>query len=124
MRLFIAGSGLAVLLAAAVLAGAATGQAPADAPVAAPEPRAPDAERGHALVQRNCAGCHAVETTGDSAFRGAPPFRTLKDRYPVEDLEEALAEGIMSGHPAMPQFQFSAEDAADIVAWLKGLETR
>jgi hypothetical protein len=32
----------------------------------------------------------------------APPFRTLHERYPVENLEEPLAEGIISGHPSMP----------------------
>ena len=36
----------------------------------------------------------------------APPFRLLPQRYPVEHLAEALAEGIVTGHPAMPQFKF------------------
>ncbi len=117
MRARLLGSGLAALLVLGVGAGAALGQGSAP-----PEAYVPSAERGHALVQRDCAGCHAVETTGASPFTPAPPFRTLADRYPLEDLEEALTEGIMSGHPAMPQFEFSAEDAADIVAWMKGLE--
>lgn len=123
MRTVLTGSVLAALAIAALGSGGAFARTdPPAAPARAPAAPEPSADRGHALVLRHCAGCHAVETTGDSAFSEAPPFRTLKDRYPVEDLEEALAEGIMSGHPAMPQFQFSAEDAADIVAWLKGLE--
>jgi hypothetical protein len=28
----------------------------------------------------------------------------LEARYPLEALEEALAEGIVTGHPDMPQF--------------------
>jgi cytochrome c len=36
----------------------------------------------------------------------APPFRTLHERYPVEDLVEPLAEGIVTGHPTMPEFRF------------------
>ena len=34
----------------------------------------------------------------------APPLRNLHERYPVEDLEESLAEAIRTGHPAMPEF--------------------
>lgn len=124
MRTVLTGSVLAAL--AVVLAGAGAAIARTDPPAPPPPPAAatPSAEHGHALVLRDCAGCHAVETTGDSPFAPAPPFRTLHDRYPLENLEEALAEGIMSGHPAMPQFEFSAEDAADIVAWMKGLEAK
>lgn len=121
MRTRLLGSGLAALLVAGVGAGAAAGQGAAPPPAAEASP-APSAERGHALVLRDCASCHAVETAGASPFSPAPPFRTLKARYPLEDLEEALAEGIMSGHPAMPQFEFSAADAADIVAWMQGLD--
>ena len=114
----------ALLLAVAVVAG--LGMARHEPPPAAPAPPAaaavPSAERGHALVLRDCGGCHAVETTGDSDYSPAPPFRTLHDKYPLEALEEAHAEGILSGHPAMPDFEFTAEEAADIVAWLKALE--
>ncbi len=39
----------------------------------------------------------------------SPPFRYLPCRYPLSDLQEPLAEGIIVGHEAleMPQFQFS-----------------
>ncbi len=117
---------LSVVAAVAVIGMAR--QEPAPAPAPAPDPQAaapavvPSAERGHALVQRDCGGCHAVEAAGDSPLAGAPPFRTLHDKYPPESLEEALTEGILSGHPDMPDFEFTAEEAADIVAWLKALE--
>lgn len=52
----------------------------------------------------------------------APPFRTLHERYPVETLEEALAEGIVTGHPSMPQFSFEADQVGDFIAFLKTLE--
>ena len=77
---------------------------------------------GHALLTDNCARCHAVEAEGDSPFAPAPPFRTLNERYDVEVLEEALAEGIVSGHPAMPEFVFAPDDVGDIIAYLKSLE--
>ena len=55
-------------------------------------------------------------------MKAAPPFRTLHSRYPVESLEESLAEGIVTGHPAMPEFQFDPEQVGDVIAYLKSLE--
>jgi mono/diheme cytochrome c family protein len=64
-------------------------------------------DRGELLVRKNCSRCHAIGTTGNSPHPEAPPFRTLSSRYPIEDLSESLAEGIVSGHPDMPIFVFS-----------------
>jgi hypothetical protein len=52
----------------------------------------------------------------------APPFRDLHRRYPVESLEESLAEGIVTGHPAMPEFQLPSDQIGDFVNFLKTLE--
>jgi hypothetical protein len=49
----------------------------------------------------------------------APPFRTLGKRYPVEHLAEALAEGIRTGHPDMPEFEFSSPDIGALITYLK-----
>src|SRR6516162_8575412 len=56
-------------------------------------------KHGEALVTRNCARCHATMRTGESTHPEAPAFRMLGKRYPIEALEEALSEGIISGHP-------------------------
>jgi mono/diheme cytochrome c family protein len=85
---------------------------------------APDLKRGEALLAKNCAPCHAVGRTGDSPRKEAPAFRTLGQRYPIESLEEALAEGLMSGHPDMPEFSFDADDVGAIIAYLKSIQTR
>jgi hypothetical protein len=37
-------------------------------------------------------------------------------------LQEALAEGIVTGHPTMPQFSFDADQVGDFLAFLKTLE--
>jgi mono/diheme cytochrome c family protein len=37
-------------------------------------------------------------------------------------LEEALGEGIMSGHPDMPEFKFDAKDVGAIVSYLKSIQ--
>ena len=66
--------------------------------------------KGEVLVRENCARCHAIGKEGDSPHAEAPPFRTLSSKYPVEDLAESLAEGIVSGHPEMPIFVFEPQD--------------
>ena len=53
-----------------------------------------------------------------------PAFRILGQRYPIESLEEALAEGVMSGHPDMPEFSFDAHDVGAIIAYLKSIQQR
>ncbi|MFO1185760.1 MAG: cytochrome c [Bauldia sp.] len=80
------------------------------------------ADRGHALAVASCARCHAVEKTGDSPNPQSPPFRLLHQRYPVANLEEALAEGIFVGHAEMPQFEFDPREIGDFIAYLESLE--
>jgi cytochrome c len=78
--------------------------------------------RGGLLVQRHCASCHAVRRTGDSPNPDAPAFRDLHARYRIEDLAEALSEGILTGHPAMPEFRFQPHDVKAIIAYLKSIQ--
>jgi cytochrome c len=80
--------------------------------------------RGETLLARLCAGCHAIGRTGTGAHPQAPLFRALSRRYKIEALEEALAEGLISGHPNMPEFQFSAEQVGEIVAYLNAIQER
>jgi cytochrome c len=79
-------------------------------------------QHGRAFAQTNCARCHAIGPEGDSPLPKAPPFRTLHQRYPIEDLAESLAEGIRTGHPAMPEFQLDENQIRDLIAYLKSLE--
>lgn len=82
----------------------------------------PDIAHGQALIEANCATCHAAGRTGDSPHPEAPAFRTLSQRYPIETLEEALAEGIVTGHPDMPEFVATPDQIADIVAFLESIQ--
>ncbi len=81
-------------------------------------------KHGEELLQRDCARCHAIGLTGVSPHKQAPAFRTLGKRYPIESLEEALAEGIVSGHPDMPEFQYDPDDVGAIIAYLKSIQQR
>ena len=110
-----------VRVAAATLASVTMMLAFAAAPTRSEE-LSPDARRGLAILRANCSRCHAVGRTGDSPLKAAPPFRTLHTRYPIESLEESLAEGIITGHPTMPEFRFDPQQVGDIIAYLKSLE--
>ena len=106
---------VSVGLAFAVLASAmlACGTAPAIAS---------NAEQGKRLALTYCSKCHATDKVSPSPLSIAPPFRTLHERYPVDTLQEALAEGIVTGHPSMPEFRFDADQVGDFIAFLKTLE--
>ena len=77
---------------------------------------------GRRLAEANCARCHAVGRVGESPLPIAPPFRTLHARYPVENLAEAFAEGIVVGHPTMPEFRLDPDQIENLIAYLKALE--
>lgn len=78
-------------------------------------------EAGKKLAELHCSRCHATGETDQSLMEGAPPFRDLKLRYPIEDLAEALAEGIITAHPQMPVFTFDPEQIDDLLAYLDSL---
>lgn len=79
------------------------------------------ADRGAILVRRSCASCHAVERTGESPMASAPPFHSMGVLYPVRDLQEAFAEGLVTAHPSMPAFELEANEIADLIAWLESV---
>jgi cytochrome c len=82
----------------------------------------PGVERGDALIKASCAGCHAVGRADGSPMPDAPPLREVHQRYPVEHLAEALAEGLTTGHTGKPAFRFDARGVDDIIEYLKSLE--
>jgi cytochrome c len=69
----------------------------------------PAEQRGKTFALTNCARCHSIDRVTQSPLKIAPPFRSLHNRYPVETLAEALAEGINTGHPTMPEFQLEPD---------------
>lgn len=112
----------AVVLIATILLAAACASVDTD------EPRAPQAnasaQAGQHIAETKCAGCHAIGPTGESRNVAAPPFRTLSRHYPVTALEEALAEGILVGHPEMPEFRLTPAQIDDLLAYLESVQER
>jgi cytochrome c len=83
-------------------------------------------ERGRMIAKVNCGRCHAIGKTGESANPKSPPFRYIAKKYPLANLEEALAEGILVGHegPEMPQYTLSTAQIEALLAYLGSIQTK
>jgi cytochrome c len=81
-------------------------------------------ETGEAIAKTNCSRCHAIGRHGASPNPKSPPFRMLARRYPLSDLQEALAEGVLVGHEGseMPRFQFAPRQIAALLAYLASVQ--
>ncbi|WP_291535294.1 cytochrome c [Brevundimonas sp.] len=82
------------------------------------------AQRGRAFAQAQCSACHAIGPEGTSPLSQAPPLRDLSQRYPVEELGEAFAEGFSTAHTTMPEFVLDAADNRDLIAYLASIQSR
>jgi len=81
----------------------------------------PNIAAGKKMAEKLCSRCHSVTKTGKSPNPKAPPFRTFASKWPVEDLEEALAEGIVVGEHIMPEFEFDPEQITNLLGFIKDL---
>ena len=77
---------------------------------------------GRALLKEFCGRCHAIGKSGRSQHRNAPPFRTLGRSFDLDRFARALERGISSGHPDMPGFKFSEDDARAASAYLRTIQ--
>lgn len=80
-------------------------------------------KRGENLAAKLCSKCHSITTKGVSKHGKAPPFRSLSKKYPLEHLEEALAEGIVVGHDVtdMPTFALTPDQIQDFLNFVKSI---
>ncbi len=82
----------------------------------------PAAQRGLTYVRTYCAQCHAIDKASESPLRIAVPLRDLHRRYALGDVAGALAEGIRTGHPSMPEYRLDPGQVADVIAYLQMLD--
>ena len=83
-----------------------------------------DVESGRRFAELNCARCHAIGPAGSSPLDPAPPFRTFAKKWPLESLEESLAEGIVTGHTDMPEFELSPRQIEDFIGYLETIQQK
>ncbi len=80
----------------------------------------PDAERGLALSEQLCSGCHIVSPKQtSSAGAGIPSFRAIANK--PEQTSAHIASVLIKPHAPMPNMQLSRFEILDIVAYLDGL---
>ena len=80
------------------------------------------AEQGRALLQENCARCHAIGKVDVSPVTGAPPFRIIGQSFELDKFARHLTRGIASSHPDMPEFRFDEDTANAVVAYLRTIQ--
>jgi mono/diheme cytochrome c family protein len=78
-------------------------------------------EKGRTIAFGRCGRCHALGLKDQSPHPQAPPFRLVVERYPSENLAEALAEGIVAGHPDMPVIVLTPNEIEAFLAYLDSL---
>ncbi len=78
--------------------------------------------QGQTILEMHCSRCHAIGAEGASTHPQAPPFREVVGRYPPATLAESLAEGIVTGHPDMPELSFQPPEIEAIIAYLEKLK--
>jgi mono/diheme cytochrome c family protein len=99
---------IAALLAVLTMGSAALAQEPS--------------RHGRALLKQFCGDCHAIDKTGDSPLAQAPPFRAIGASLDLDGFARQLQRGLMMGHPDMPEFKFSADDARDATVYLREIQ--
>jgi mono/diheme cytochrome c family protein len=75
-------------------------------------------DRGLRIRNRACSRCHGIGRASPSGRPKAPPFREIATCDPLENLAEAFAEGIVSGHPDLPAVSLGPAGIGAIIAVL------
>ena len=112
MRLFVLPASVALLLAGCAAGG--------PAPTGAADPAV---QRGHALAERRCSGCHVIGLDDHEGASG-PRFRDIRRRFNALSLQKRFGEITQHGSGEMPQLQVSRSDAEDLVAYIESLDAR
>ena len=124
VRIIIVVPGLWLAACTASLADARPGHPPYGDHAFVEEVTPEQIDAGRRIVELQCVSCHAVRSSDMSRDFSAPPLRTLAERYPVTGLPEAFAQGVLVGHPNMPEFRFKATQITEILAYLQSIQTR
>ena len=75
-------------------------------------------QRGKELAQLLCVRCHAIEGPGPGKEEKSPPFSTLVPKLTLEGVADQLLEGLPLGHDPMPKWEFSEQQATDLLLYI------
>jgi cytochrome c len=79
-------------------------------------------DMGRAIAQEKCQTCHASGTQGASPNAQAPPLRNLGQKYPIDSLSEAFAEGVLVGHSGMPEFELEPAQVDALITYIESIQ--
>jgi mono/diheme cytochrome c family protein len=80
-------------------------------------------ESGQKMAMEQCGTCHAIARDTQSPMRDAPPFTYLGRNYPISSLAEALAEGMITGHDAMPEWELAPAEIRGLLAYIQSVQS-
>jgi mono/diheme cytochrome c family protein len=78
-----------------------------------------DSRQGKNIAKRWCAPCHLVAPDQTSASADVPPFASLAR----SKTDRELAAFLTDPHPKMPNLHLSREEIADLVAYIRSLDS-
>ena len=83
-----------------------------------------NASRGRDFAFDNCRPCHVVAPNQPSTtrFSNAPDFRAIANMPTTTSL--SLVVWLTNPHPTMPSLVLSAQEAADVIAYIQSLRDR
>jgi mono/diheme cytochrome c family protein len=76
-------------------------------------------KRGLELSQLLCMRCHAISGPGPGPNEKSPPFNTLVEKLSIEGVADQLLEGLPLGHEPMPKWEFSEQQAEDLLLYIE-----
>jgi mono/diheme cytochrome c family protein len=76
-------------------------------------------KRGLELSQLLCMKCHAITGPGPGTEEKSPPFTTLVEKLTIEGVADQLLEGLPMGHEPMPKWEFSEQQAEDLMLFIE-----
>ena len=78
-------------------------------------------QRGKELAQLLCAKCHAISGPGPGQEEKSPPFSILLPKLTLEGVADQLLEGLPLGHDPMPKWEFSEQQAEDLLLYIESI---
>jgi cytochrome c len=83
---------------------------------------APSPEKGHALAQRFCNGCHLIDnSTSATVPVGVPTFSGIANK--PDQTGKNIMSVLIRPHPPMPDIHLSNQEMVNIVAYLETLRS-
>lgn len=76
-------------------------------------------KRGLELSQLLCMRCHSISGISMGPNKKAPPFSRLVEKLTLEGVADQLLEGLPLGHEPMPKWEFSEQQAEDLLLYIE-----